>query len=83
MPFAPLLDAFRSAFDLLPAVTHRRRDLTVDVVVLRQRVRMYRCQATRSSALTGHASRRNGRVRARSGRRTAGISSSPQRAAAP
>jgi hypothetical protein len=47
MPFALLFAAFALVLDLLHAVTRRRRDLAVEVVVLRQQVRMYQRNARR------------------------------------
>ncbi len=51
MPFALLLAVFGLIFDLLHAATRRRRDLAVDVVVLRQQVRLYQRQAQRAPPL--------------------------------
>ncbi len=47
MPFALLLAVFRLVLDLLHAVTRFRQDLAVEVVVLRQQVRMYQRTGTR------------------------------------
>src|SRR6476659_5615665 len=51
MPFALLFAAFALVLDLLHAVTRSRRDLAVEVVALRQQVRMYQRQATRAPRL--------------------------------
>lgn len=49
----PLLFAtFALVLDLLHAATRGRRDLAVEVVVLRQQVRMYQRKATRAPRLT-------------------------------
>ncbi len=52
MPFALLFATFALVLDLLHAATRGRRDLAVEVVVLRQQVRMYQRQATRAPRLT-------------------------------
>src|SRR5829696_8822932 len=51
MPFALLLAAFGLVLDLLHAITRRRRDLALEVVVLRQQVRMYQRQTQRAPRL--------------------------------
>ena len=48
MPFARLVAAFALVLDLLHAVTRGRQDLAVEVVVLRQQVRLYQRQAKRA-----------------------------------
>ena len=52
MPFALLFAAFALVLDLLHAATRGQRDLAVEVVVLRQQVRMYQRQATRAPRLS-------------------------------
>src|SRR5829696_7040968 len=52
MPFALLFAAVALVLDLLHAVTRSRRDLAVEVVVLRQEVRMYQRKAQRAPRLT-------------------------------
>ncbi len=51
LPFAFLFAVFALALDLLHVVTRGRPDLAVEVVVLRQQVRMYRRQARRAPRL--------------------------------
>jgi hypothetical protein len=51
MPFAFLFVALALILDLLHAVTRRQRDLAVEVVALRQQVRMYQRQAKRAPRL--------------------------------
>jgi len=48
MPFALLFAAFALVLDMLHAVTRGQRDRGVEVVVLRQQVRMYQRQAKRT-----------------------------------
>ncbi len=52
MPFALLYATFALLLDLLHAVTRGRRDLAVEVLVLRQQVRMYQRKATRPPRLS-------------------------------
>ncbi len=52
MPFAFLFAAFTLVLDLLRAVMRGRPDLVVEVVVLRQQVRMYQRKATRPLRLS-------------------------------
>jgi putative transposase len=51
MPFALLFAAFALVLDLLHAVTRSRRHLAVEVVVLRQQVRMYQRKAPQAPRL--------------------------------
>jgi putative transposase len=51
MPFALLFATFALIFDLLYALTRRQRDLAIEVVVLRQQVRMYQRKARRAPRL--------------------------------
>jgi len=51
MPFAFLFATFTLVLDLLHAVTRSRRDLAVEVIVLRQQVRMYQRKAQRAPRL--------------------------------
>jgi transposase len=51
MPFAFLFAVFALALDLLHAVTRDRRHLAVEVITLRQQVRVYQRQATRAPRL--------------------------------
>ncbi len=51
MPFVLLLAVFELALDLLHALTRGRRDLAVEVIVLRQQLRMYQRQALRAPRL--------------------------------
>jgi putative transposase len=51
MPFALLFATFALILDLLHTATRDRRDLAVEVVALRQQVRMYQRQATRAPRL--------------------------------
>jgi hypothetical protein len=48
MPFTLLFAAFTLVLDLLRAATGRQQDLAVEVVVLRQHVRMYQRKARRA-----------------------------------
>ena len=52
MPFAILFAAFVLILDLLHAVTRDRRGLAIEVIAIRQQVRMYRRQAQRAPRLT-------------------------------
>jgi hypothetical protein len=52
MPFALLLAALALVLDLLHAATRGRRDLAVEVVALRQQVRLYQRQAHRAPCLS-------------------------------
>src|SRR4051794_19309608 len=52
MPFALVFAVIALVLDLLHAVTRDRRDLAVEVVALRQHVRMYQRQAKQAPRLT-------------------------------
>ena len=52
MPFILLFAAFTLVLDLLRAATRRQQDLAVEVVVLRQQVRMYQRKARRPPRLS-------------------------------
>lgn len=51
MPFALRFAAFTLVLDLLHAVTRRQQDLAIEVVVLRQQLRMYERKAQRAPRL--------------------------------